>query len=247
VPRSGSRACLGVRAGSLPTASRSGPLVPFTPAALGTRAASSYRAILVCSEVPNGPTPVPAHTSRGWPPYCEVNAGSLLRGEEKEPPCYKGCSRSFLGHACRRPPLEVAWRAPPSEPHRDLYNLPWPPYCTPRAPQVTCVPGRASCSPEDRPQRPPEAGAAEPPRWHALGVVQPSESVVGEPLSTPPPFPGRAEPPLARIELPPPAMALGTQLQSKFSSRGPVCEIRGSVRKSVSPRFAESCKIRRKS
>jgi hypothetical protein len=27
----------------------------------------------------------------------------------------------------------------PSEPHRHLYNLPWPPYCTPRAPQVACV------------------------------------------------------------------------------------------------------------
>jgi hypothetical protein len=195
VLHSWSRACLGVRAGSLPTASRSGPLVPFTPATLKTRAASSYRAVLVCSEVPSGPTLVPAHTSRGWPPYCGVNAGSFLRGEEKEPHCYKGCSRPFLGHACRQPPLEVAWRAPPSEPHRDLYNFPWPPYCTPRAPQVACVPGRASCSPKDRPQQPPEAGAAEPPRRHALGAFQPSESVVGEPLSTPPPFPGRAKPP----------------------------------------------------
>jgi hypothetical protein len=94
----------------------------------------------------------------------------------------------------RRPPSEVAWRAPPSEPHRHLGNLPWPPYCTPRAPQVACVPGRASCSPEDQSQRPPEAGAAEPSRRHVLGPVQTPESVVGEPLSTPPPFPGRAEP-----------------------------------------------------
>jgi hypothetical protein len=86
----------------------------------------------------------------------------------------------------------------PSEPHRHLYNLSWPPYYTPRAPQVACVLGRASCSPEDRSQRQPEAGAAEPPRRHALGAVQPPESVVGEPLSTPPPSPDRAEPSLRR-------------------------------------------------
>jgi hypothetical protein len=44
-PRSESRARLDVRAGSLPTTSRSGPLVPFAPATLGTRAASSYRVV----------------------------------------------------------------------------------------------------------------------------------------------------------------------------------------------------------
>jgi hypothetical protein len=33
-----------------------------------------------------------AHASQGWSPYCGVNVVSLLRGEEMEPPCYKGRS-----------------------------------------------------------------------------------------------------------------------------------------------------------
>jgi hypothetical protein len=178
-----------------PTTSRHEQPVPLRACRLGTRVRRvGARVAPYHRRAPSGPSPVPAHASRGWPPCCGVNARSLLRGEEKEPPYFKGCSLPFLGHACRRTPLEVAWRAPPSEPHRHLYNLPWPPYCTPRDPQVACVPDRASCSPEDRSQRPPEAGAAEQPRRHALGAVQPPESIVGEPLSTPPPFPGRAEP-----------------------------------------------------
>jgi hypothetical protein len=44
--RTGSHTCLGVRAGSFPTASRSGPPVPLRADLLGTHAASSYRIVL---------------------------------------------------------------------------------------------------------------------------------------------------------------------------------------------------------
>jgi hypothetical protein len=159
---------LGVRAGQTPPPRGTSNRFPFTPVAWEREPVTWERVPRRTAAVrPAVRRRSHAHASQGWLPYCGVNAGSLLRGEEKETPCYKGCSRPFLGHACRCPPLEVAWRAPPSEPHRHLYNLPWPPYCTPRAPQVACVPGRASCSPEDQSQRPPEAGAAEPPRRHA--------------------------------------------------------------------------------
>jgi hypothetical protein len=107
--------------------------------------------------------------------------------------------------------------------------------------------GRASTSPEQAIPRLASGYAAEHHRRLTSAANNPRNGTLGEPTPLPRPFPAEPSLPLTKVELPPPAMAPGTQLQSKFSSLGPVCEIRGSVRKSVSSRFAESLKIRRNS
>jgi hypothetical protein len=68
-PCSGSRARLGVRAGSLPTASRSGPLVPFAPAILGTRA-HLRTALYDRRALPRGPSPDPCCARLPRPAPC---------------------------------------------------------------------------------------------------------------------------------------------------------------------------------
>jgi hypothetical protein len=70
----------------------------------------------------------------------------------------------------------------------------------------------------------------------------PRNGTLGEPTPLSRPFPAEPSLPLTGIELPPPAMAPGTQLQPNFSSRGPVCEIWGPVRKTVSSRSRWRCR-----
>jgi hypothetical protein len=213
---------------------------PFAPVAWErepSRGSACY-AVLVRFGMSSGPTPVPAHTSWGWPPYCRVKCQVLASRRKEGVARYKDCSRpsldTLLSAACAlsRTPSSGLFRRSPAL-SRSSPRSPEPA----RAASVRTAP---SIAPEQKLQRqePPATVAS---RRRALPYpVREHKSVVGEPLSTPPPFPSRAEPSPRRIELPPPAMAPGTQLQSIFSSRGHVCEIRGSVRKSVSSRFAEN-------
>jgi hypothetical protein len=198
----------------------------------------------ITSSGPSAFSPV-TRTYRCRSPYRNINAGHRFAAKARA-----ACAAYLSWGTCpcasraqprrrhrRRPPLEVTWRAPPSEPHRHLYNLPWPPYCTPRAPQVSCVPGQATYPSEDRSQRPPGSGAAEPPRRHALGAVQSPESVVGEPPEHAPALsrPSRAfpSPELSSLRQP---WSQGPNCNLNFLSRGLVCKIRGPVRKIVSSR-----------
>jgi hypothetical protein len=84
--------------------------------------------------------------------------------------------------------------------------------------------------------RPPSAGVAEHRGRLPSAASNPRNGTLGEPTPFPCPFPAEPSLPLAGIELPSLAKAPGTQLQLEFASWGPIYEIWGPVRKSVSSR-----------
>jgi hypothetical protein len=91
---------LGVRCGPIPTASRSGPLVPIAPAILGTRAhlrTVSYGRRHLMPTV-RRPTPA-ARVHRGSSPYCGVTLGSYSDAQPRSRPAIKvarGAERRLL-------------------------------------------------------------------------------------------------------------------------------------------------------
>jgi hypothetical protein len=153
--------------------------------------ASSYRVVRPPPLNAHGPSPDPCCAC---PPrlvaVLRSYAGLLLRRAAEEPTGYKGRPRCRAQAARHGTSLAPPRQARPLALFRNRV-APLPPSLgSPRASSAAYWPGLTAASPEASSQRPPEAGAAEPPRWHALGAVQPPESVVGETLSTPPPFPG---------------------------------------------------------
>jgi hypothetical protein len=134
-------ACLGICAGSFPTASRPGPPVPLRAGVLGTCAALLYRHTAPCFA--RGPPSVSCtHASQGRSPYCGVTSSSYFNAQAEESADYKSRPR------CR---AQAGRHGPPWTPHGELlspglattnqapnsstrppYNLPVPPLPLPR-------------------------------------------------------------------------------------------------------------------
>jgi hypothetical protein len=197
---------------------------------VGARAAPYRR------RAPSGPSPVPAHASQGWPPYYGVHAGSLLRGEEKEPPCYKGCSRPFLGHACRRPACAphrgalFSGRSPQAHPFRSRPS----PIGTHRA---ALGMSQVGSSPEQSPPQPCSQYATDRPATGAPPPICGHKLTVGEPLVLSHPFPGqgrhRSRPiPASRAALHAQGLHCMSLILSRvfFVNQGPVCNRNESSR-----------------
>jgi hypothetical protein len=90
---------LGVRAGSLPTASRHESSVPFAPATSEREPSprSASRAVRPPRTAQRSVARPPAErTYRGPSPYCGVMASSYFDAQAMEPACYKSCP---LSHA----------------------------------------------------------------------------------------------------------------------------------------------------
>jgi hypothetical protein len=106
------RTCLGVCAGSFPTASRPGPPVPLRASVLGTCAALPYRRTAPCFA--RGPPSVSCtHASQGRSPYCGVTSSSYFDAQAEEPADYKSRPR------CR---AQAGRHGPPWTPHGELLS-----------------------------------------------------------------------------------------------------------------------------
>jgi hypothetical protein len=127
--------------------------------------------------------------------------------------------------AGRRPPLKAAGRSSTSGLVFRRLSPPPSHYSPTRASRAPRCPGGAGATPDHHPQRSPSAGIAKHHRRSLLYRHQPTAWNPMWAYTTPSPFPSQSEPSLTGIELPSPAMASGTQLQSKFSPWGPICEI----------------------
>jgi hypothetical protein len=108
-----------------------------------------------------------------------------------------------------------------STPAQAAPHLPWSP------PKLTQLPPATAVPPPRRNSRSHGWHRATPRSTIAgcsSAANNPWNGTLGEPTPLPRPFPAKPSLPLAGIELPPPPMARGTQLQSNFSSRGLICK-----------------------
>jgi hypothetical protein len=170
--------------------------------------------------------------------YCELLQPLLQHGGQGAAPAIKTTTaglfpmRTMLSSAIDAPTASSCLCVPPrpassaSTSPRPRYSLP---SCLLRSIAGQHAGAEAPCG-HSPPASPSTAAGC------SSAAKNPRNGTLGEPTPLPHPFAAEPSLPLARIELPPPAMAPGTQLQSNFPSRQPICEIRGHARKIVSSR-----------